>query len=421
MKKFTSIATLLLFKLVLDLSYINFVHPVFGEFILDISRWKVAESYILVFILGILIARWFNHPKYPSSITIYIIVLNLITPLLSYYGLTDSPRSFIYMVYMSIIIVMLIVKNMKPLKITVILEGKYIFGVIAVVLSFAVFSHILLTGGLSRMNFNVLEVYDVREDFNASSGMLMGYFLPWVAYSINSLLMGLYLYRNNYKAFVFIACFQLFIFSTTGHKSFLFAPFLVLVIHFLINKIRVKNLFPFLASGFIFLILFGLVKFNIQNDLVNGSIFIRRNFFVPALIHFQYYDFFQSMPFVKLSNSIFGMFIDYPYGEANIVHVVSNHYYHREFGLNVGYIGNAYMNFGFMGVLTFSILLGCVLKLLDSFSKNIPVSLAISSIAIPSMAFVNAGLLTALLTHGFGLSLFLLWMIAEKKKLIQEL
>lgn len=415
MKKINVILILLLYKLILDISYVKFVVPIFQEYPLIINNIKLFESYVLTFVLGLLIANWFGKLIQPSYIVIYILLLNLILPMLSYYGLTDGYRSYIYISCASIILIMLIVKKTKLLSVFYFKENKIIFTFITIALSTIVFLDIIANGGLSRLNFDILQVYDVRKEFNSNKGGLMGYFLPWVAYSVNTILLSLFLYKSKYIIALVILVFQLFIFATTGFKSFLFAPILVLLIHYFIHKKKRLNVFPFLTIGFIFILLIGLIKYFVQHDLVFGSIFIRRNFFVPAHIHTMYYEFFTLNPFVMLSNSIFSSFIDYPYLNPRIVEVVSNYFYNREFGLNVGFIGNAYMNFGYIGVIIFSIIMGYVLKFLDSVSKNLPLSLAVSSIVIPSVAFVNSGLLTSMLTHGFGLSIFLLWMLASSK------
>lgn len=420
MKSILPVVFLILFKLILDISYVEFVHPIFADFPLNVTALKVAESYLLTILLGAFIMKWFSEIKHPSSIIIYILILNLILPMLSYYGLTNGYRNYIYMSVLSIFIVMLIVKKTKLIKVFYILEGKYIFAVTSLLMTTFVISNLILNGGLSRINFNILEVYDVRESFVENSGRVMGYLLPWVAYSINGILLSLFLYKKQLVLFFIVLVIQLFIFATTGFKSFLYAPLLIIGIHVLINKLKVKGFFIYMTIGFSLLILYSLTLFMIKDDLVTGSIFIRRNFFAPAHIHTLYYDFFQNHPFVMLSNSIFSSFIDYPYGNLSIVHVLSLNYYGRAFGLNVGYIGNAYMNFGFFGVIIFSVLLGFILKVLDSFCKNLPLSVVIASISIPAMAFVNAGLLTALLTHGFGISLFLLWMLAKPAKVFTD-
>jgi len=96
-----------------------------------------------------------------------------------------------------------------------------------------------------------------------------------------------------------------------------------------------------------------------------------------------------------------------------ITRVISWTYWGRDFGPNVGYLGDAFANFGFMGMFLFSMILGVFLRIVDSISRHLPANLIAAIIAVPAMALANSALFTSLLTHGFILSLIMIWLLQK--------
>jgi hypothetical protein len=411
-KSLISIVLLMAFKTTLDYSYVNYVHIVYPEFPLFITTSKVIESYILTFVLGVIVIKLFNELKKPSYIVIYVLLLTFFIPLLSFFSLADASRPFLYLSLGGFLITLGFVKYSKPLKFSPLFEARSLLTFSIIAVTTIVFLNLLVGGGLSRISFDLLKVYEVREQYLSNTGFMMGYFLPWSAYSINTFLIAFFLYKNNKTGLIFVIFFQVFLYATTGFKSYLFAPLLIFVIHIGLNKWKVRKLLPFLTFGFIVVVVYAHLRYVLADDILTASIFTRRNFFSPAQISFLYYEFFSVNPFVYLSDSLFKLFIDNPYGTIIPVrYIVSEYFYGRQFGLNVGFIGNAFMNFGYFGIFLFSALLGLVLKTIDGISTDIPISVTVSSIIIPSMAFVNSGFLTVLLTHGFLISCLLIWLL----------
>ena len=407
-----TIPLLILFKFLLDYTYVNYVVVVYNEFSLYITPLKVVESYILTIALGLIVVKWFNHLKKPSYIIIYILLLNLFIPLFSYYAMSNSSRAFVYAAIGSFIIIMAFSQIGKPLKLFYLLESKSVLILVVFAIVGIVTLNLVAGGGLSRLSLDLLKVYEVREQYLMNKGFMMGYFLPWTAYSINTILLAYFLYKKKMIPVLVILMFQLFLYATTGFKSYLFAPALVFLIHFALNVRKAKSLLPILTIGFIAAIICSFFLFKINDDIVTASIFIRRNFFVPAQINFLYFEYFSIRPFVYLSDSIFEGIVRNPYGTVTpVLYQVSEFYYGTKFGLNVGYIGNAFMHFGYFGIFVFSVAFGFVLKLIDSISDKLPISVTVASIIIPSMAFVNSGFLTVLVTHGVLMSCLMIWLL----------
>ena len=139
---------------------------------------------------------------------------------------------------------------------------------------------------------------------------------------------------------------------------------------------------------------------------------IRRTFFVPAQVAFYYYDFFSANPNTHLSQSSIGLLLgtQNPYKNENIPKMLGNKYIGTGVNMNTGYIGDAFMNFGFVGVILFSIILGFILVLLDSITNHVKWTISISIVIIPIFTLVNGALFTALGTKGLLLSIIILFL-----------
>src|SRR5699024_8716627 len=115
-------------------------------------------------------------------------------------------------------------------------------------------------------------------------------------------------------------------------------------------------------------------------------------------------------PFMYLSTSILEPIIDNPYN-LSITRIISWEYWNKDFGPNTGYLADAFANFGYFGMFLFSIMLSMLLKVLDSISVNLPTNFAPTLIIMPAIALTNSALFTTLLTHGFLVVLFALWVL----------
>ena len=88
-------------------------------------------------------------------------------------------------------------------------------------------------------------------------------------------------------------------------------------------------------------------------------------------------------------------------------------------GANNGIYADAFMNFGFIGLIFWAILLIIILKLIDSITKNKDIRMTVSAIALPVIFLTNSAFLTCLLTHGLLVSLIVLYLLPkERSKMI---
>lgn len=349
------------------------------------------------------------------KIPIYIMYYSLIMPL----GIVTSFESMsigffinIIVAFNGIIMCLIFLPKIKLMY----LSNNLIYFLIIILSGIYIYTYVMLiaTGGLTRINFNLEEVYDVREQLSQNRFFLSSYFINWVGYSLNPLLIILGLYKKRGSLLLTGIIMQLLIFSMTNFKSFLYIIILLIVVYYLAQKPKLFSkigiaVFVFLSVMYIHYLTFGVTVLN--------SSLIRRQFFIPAHLHFLYHDFFSRNynPFIYFSDSILSSVVNYPYQDA-VTRVISKFYWGREFGPNVGFFGNAYFNIGIPGVYLLSILLVLLLKIVQSTEKHLPSKVISALILTPFMALINSGFFTTLLTHSFLLTIITLWIISSYEK-----
>lgn len=405
--------SILFYKIVLDLSYYFLISPVwsYSKFTLDINVIKLTESYLLLFVIFILMPK---SSKKLSSIMIWLLILLSYIPMLTLFALKDESRIFMYAVAGFWILVFLLLKipsiSISFLKKS---QAKFTRGVIFVSLVAIVFFLINRYLGIS-FNFDLTKVYDIRSQYLETGIPWAGYLFTWLAYIVNPVFFAICITRKRWIYAVLIAVLQLLVFSSTGNKTFLFALPFVLALMWIVTR---KNPVAWMAIGLIVIILAGMLSYWLIDDVWVSSLFTRRTLLAPAQLSFLYHDFFSKHDYVFLSpHRIFRFFLDYPY-HLDPPHLIGEVYFNQpKMGANTGIVGDAYMNFGFIGLVLWSISLVIILRLIDSFSRNKATKITVAAIAMPAIFLTNSALLTCLLTHGLLLALMLLYLLPKRNE-----
>lgn len=402
---------------VLTYLYVVYVHPSFAaQYHLDFDGARFGLGLLLAVVTGAVI-EWSTRREWrPSRVVVYLLFVGLILPLQTLIGLRGESIIFILVCTIALVLMGVCLKVVPPMRVRRPQRAAEYFMVVSVIcIGLYVYTSLLVGGGLGRVNFDFTEVYDVREEYHASASFFMGgYFVPWTAYVINSILLCLALYYRRRFLVLVVIVLQALLFGMTNFKSFLFAPILIVVLYFVSEKRSVLN---YLLCGAVAAVVLSYGWYIVTGDHMWSSIAIRRQFFAPANIHLMYYDWFSSNPKVMLSNSILSGIVENPYSER-ITRVISWEYYGRDGGPNVGLYGNAYSHFGYWGIGVFSLLLTAVLLFVDGLAKQLPSRIVLPVVGITSMALVNSALFTVLATHGLLLSILCLWALMGRVRQI---
>jgi len=399
----------LAYKIALDISYYCVISKIYSyaRFNLHFNKTKLFEAYLLFFVVFILMPK---SPKKLSNIVVCLLTLMSYIPMLTIFTLKDESRIFMYSVTAFWITVFqllrLTVPPMTPLK-----HGKIVLYLVSACLGIAVLLLNYTYFGFS-FNINLGKVYDIRRQYIAAKAPLVGYLFNWQAYIINPTFFAVFI-RNKRRLLVgLVVILQLLLFSSTGNKTYLFAMPFVLILMWIIDR---ENALVYISAVLAGSILLGMLSYWLIDDIWISSLLARRTLFVPAHLYFLYYDFFSEHgPLFLSSTRGFRLFMDYAY-ELNPAHLIGQIYFNRpEMGANTGIVGDAYMNFGLMGLFLWSILLASILKLADACSEEKDLRVGIAVVAMPVLSLTNSALTTNLLTHGLFLALIVLYLLPKK-------
>lgn len=410
----------LLIKLILDLMYIYFLNPNYGYmgFVLSINQLKILESYILLIIAYSFLP---SREKLISAVALKFLFVFSLVPALSIYGMKDLSRQFMYIWVFGFILTAFTVLVTPRLRFLLKKHKMYkVFLFSGVFLtSFFVYLALLRERGLP--NFELFRfgrvVYKFRESTNWELA-IMNYLIPWQAKVINPFLLGLFLWKRKYKFSLAVVLLQIFLFTSTGHKYYLFSIGFVPFIWYVDKKS-----YPVMKSLVIIIILiisFSLIMHTFGVTVRLASMTIRRTFFTPAQIAFWYHDFFSQNPHTLLSQSSLNLILgtSNPYPDVSSITNMMGAIYvgNPDTNMNTGYIGDSFMNFGFGGVVLFSLFIGFILVCLDSIRKGVSFPVATSAVIVPIFSLLNSGLFTSIGTHGLLLGMVIILMFRINKR-----
>ena len=250
-------------------------------------------------------------------------------------------------------------------------------------------------------------VYATRASFDTAVGDAAGagYIVPWAGNVINPTLMALGLARNR-AAIMLLGIFgQLVIYSDTGYKSVLFAVALAPLVYVAVS--RTSRVFGLVASLGTTVTLVCAV---LGNSITGGwSIALaNRTFATPGQVGYYYYDFFSFHQKEHLGHSFLRGFLHSPYADTP-PYVIGDAYFpgfHTDANAHVW--ADAFANFGFGGVIAFTLVLGLVLWIADGLGRGRDARVAGPMFAIAGLSLASSALFTTLMTQGVGLACVLL-------------
>lgn len=265
------------------------------------------------------------------------------------------------------------------------------------------------------LSFNILEYYRIRSDFVDNIDKIGSYISVWLPKIFGPVAIILASQRRWYlvTAGLFLALFLLAI--STGTKAFLFYLVFVGILMLLPSPGRFNFYIwaaivgCFVASPFVNII----TGYMGLHPYFFDYMTLRRALAMPAAINWYYYDFgqlFGHMNFAE-TTSLFG---GVNYLNDNSQLAISERYIGYRSFMGSGYVGWSAFNFGPIGVVVVSFLLGILLNVASALSRRIDTKVAIIVLLIPvTTVFHDAALHTSLLTHGLAVSLALLWVLSS--------
>jgi hypothetical protein len=259
--------------------------------------------------------------------------------------------------------------------------------------------------------------YDIREEFreadSASSG-LGEYALSWQSRVLAPLVMAYGIAKRKPWLVVFGFSGQVLVYSLSGLRSVLLSILMLFAAIQAYGKSG-KSLGLRLAIGILSLVAISVVVDLSRDSIDLTSLFVRRLMLTPGLLMGQYLEFFDSNPFIQLSNSILAPWNDYPYDKSYTFEIGQFVTGASGANLNAGIWPDAYAQFGLTGILVFSALVGLYFWLLNSLAKERDRRVIAALSAIVGWSLVNSPLQTSLVTHGLLLLAVCVFLMPREK------
>ncbi|HDM75186.1 MAG TPA: hypothetical protein ENG51_01805 [Deltaproteobacteria bacterium] len=410
----------LFFKGILDISYVYLVSPFFSwmpsRYPLAVDGLKIFESYLLTFGLSLVLP---TRVRKPSDFLIALLFIVPVLPTLSLYGLMDGSRTYTYMLVIAFIIVRGIPIILPLLKIRLVRGGNAIaawssiFGVVAALV-------LLMTlTGLHFFTLNILDIqqlYTTRERVVASltkGGLLLNYLQFWAFYVFMPILILSALHYRRYGLFAVLIALQLLFLGLSARRGVLLATLILLGTFVIVER---RSAITIMIGGFLAMVVISFLVAIIGGQFLPGSLIIGRFFFTPARLNYAYHEFFSKAGFVYLTSTKLPIPLEYPFSDIP-ERLIGKEIFHSKTVASAGWLATSYMHFGYLGMILFAIIIGLLLKIIDSLIYHrMSLRFGVPLAAIPFYSlFTSADLTTALLTYGILPIMIMLWFLGSPR------
>lgn len=406
--RWSIVFSLLTFKIIYEIVYINFISPVFAYsgliYTPDIP--KCILSYVVYIILIMLL------PRNMSRVSTYLIGIYFvfaIAPIISFYWLRSESTYYMLLCSISFLVLSIIAsKQKKAIKIIrlrdIKIDGLLIVACVSVLLL------LTIKYGLADMRaLHFSNVYEVRSERTYAS--ILKYLINWVPYSFVPCIVGISLYYKKKLPLIFAIGLQGYLYFFTANKTVLFSIVLILASYY-ISKRR-KNIYFVWSFVLIGIQLFSVFANLYLNMIEPISIVPVRLLVIPSQLSFEHFNFFSENQKLFFSESIIGRIfnIQSPYSEFSTFMLG-----HNGSNANTGYLGDAYDNGGAIVMLLYSLLIGKIIQFVDRISTSSSLPVFVSILTYTMIALLDMPFLVTLMTGGLALNIIILYVFQMQSK-----
>lgn len=398
-----------IFRIILEISCCIFigkinVHYIDFGFNINVYPLKYIESWVVYMVLVYCFPRQLEKP---SDFLMCWWLFMYISPLTITYGLLNQSREHLYIMLLGVLFVWSFRRG-SPIKLPIVRGGQRLALAISLAGTIVVTIWMLTSGSLAYFNINFSRVYEFRTEVgNIINQGSMAYVNIWAAKVFGPLLLAYSLWYKKYFIAFCVFAVHFFWFGISSHKSYLFFPLIIVFVHVMFRNSRALVILPVTLA---MIVIVCLLLHNFFDYDFASNLFIRRVFFIPTFLTFSYYDYFSQNEFIYWSNSILKKFLTYPYHLTPSYRI--GDYIGTGAHANNSFLATGYMHAGIPGIIFYGICVGLLFRLLDSIAfGNMPIWFAVTAIIVPcSSLLISADLFTALLSHGVGLAVILLYL-----------
>ncbi|MDO9418354.1 hypothetical protein [Pararhizobium sp.] len=406
----------LIFRFALDISYEKFLFVVYYfdtpiNFMYQTSITRYLFSLLLFMLFTTVLSA---RPRDVTNVFLIMATFFLVGPLTSEFGLNAArPIEPVIYTISALLLVDLVSRLPIPDFISRIPvpKGPQLAVAISALAVLYMFGLAYFSGALAYFNLDVRKVYAYRDKVAELIDVgVLSYINLWV-YKVFTIFLVCVCLLN--RKFGWLACVlgaQFFFFGLTSHRIVLFLPFLAIAVWFYLVRFERLTPMPYMAAlG----VLAALLLFEACGIESVAEIAIRRAFFVPSGLTYQWFDFFSFHPHVYWADKLLASFSSGDFVGVNIPRLLGGYYVPgAESASNMGLVPAGYAQAGIWGVMLYSVILGLVLSVLNTVVRAGAPLWFVSAMTIGPLrtALADSDLFTTLLSHGLGMAVLLLWL-----------
>jgi hypothetical protein len=282
---------------------------------------------------------------------------------------------------------------------------------IAILLSVASYGVMFATFGLHFRLLSFSDVYGARAAFDEQAGGATSYLLDWQANVINPMFIVFGIGSRRALPIAAGVLGDVLIYSTTGFKSVLFSALAIVALLAAMHQRKPGAKVPAagmrLGFAFVALAAFAYVVDKVGHTIIWTSLFVRRLSLVAGVNTGYYFQYFGVEPKTHLAYGLVGKFM----GSGGVVpppQQIAIAAYNSSGDPNANLWADAYANFGYAGVVGFTLLLAAFLWFYDRVAQHVDRRAAAVLLVVPALTLANSALLTCLFTHGLLLALLVI-------------
>lgn len=414
----------ILYKFALDAMYVWAASPQYSYaglvYAPSFVKYVVAAG--MYFLLFALLPKRENDT---SAFLLHLQFVFTVAPMLSFYALSGGSSRYILMMFLAVAFQTWIVCRPAPARKPVHITGikNYVTVAMGVLLLFTLAIPILYNGFAGLKVFDLNYIYTMRSNAVYPTGF--SYLLGWATNTILPFAFLVFLYQKRYRLAALCAVLQVVFYMETGNKFTLLILAPIFAVYLLS---RTGHLLKLLYLGFMCLCLAVVFGFQLDHTAADGalhpgvllnSIVGIRAIFHPADNKFNFYEYFSQHPKIHFSDGIIGKMLSltYPYaGSSGQVIYAAGGGEFLTANMNTGYLGEAYAQLGFLGILSMAALLGLILRALSNHSRRetFPILTALFSVYI--IILNDGALFTTLFTGGMLVAFLLVFIYLGKQE-----
>lgn len=409
----------LVYKFALDALYILVANPQYGY-----AGLVYLPSFVK-YLLGLVmyVVLFWYMPRNESSVASFLLHLQFaytIAPMITFHALGNGSNWYMLMVFSCGMLEAYILRRNHNRKNPIYLQGltNYVSVGIGILSVLALTIPVIYNGFAGLKAFDFKYIYEMRENATYPPGFTYLFF--WMGKAIIPFAVLQFLERKKYGWMIAAIAVQILLYMECGNKYLLFILVPILAVYLCAKTGHLlKLMYAGLSATSLVLIPAYLLDSSGHHALgVQGSFYIAvRAIFHPADNKFTMFECFRKLPKLLFSNSLIGKLLGltnlYAGSEGQVVYAYNGGSF-LEANYNTGYLGEAYAQMGFVGMLLMSVLFALIIRAVESYNSPKRFCLLTAVFAMYIINLNDIPLLTTLLSSGMAIVLILLAVYLKK-------